>query len=133
MFTVISKYAVAILGTMVGMLAVSLLVTHLYYKKVVTARDLDIAGLTTELVEERMNNSTLKHTIEDSNARAIALNTRLEEKRAEVVVLSNKPEKIRYHTIYKHVPEYVDMKVESCENTKAAVSAIRAANFNDID
>ena len=117
-------------------IAGTILVGSLFYNgvlkfKVDGLRD-EVGVLEMKLNEERMNNNVLKGSIKTQNDAIAAASITLDKKQKELDEWKNKPEKIRYNTIYKNLPLTIDIRKEDCETTKDAITAIRSINFNAI-
>lgn len=117
-------------------IAGTILVGSLFYNgvlkfKVDGLRD-EVGVLEMKLNEERMNNNVLKGSIKTQNDAIAATSIALDKKQKELDEWKNKPEKIRYNTIYKNLPLTIDIRKEDCETTKDAITAIRSIDFNAI-
>ena len=117
-------------------IAGTILVGSLFYNGVLKfrvdgLRD-DVVTLEVKLSEERMNNRVLKGSIKTQNDAIAAVSIDLAKKQKELDEWKNKPEKIRYNTIYKNLPLTLDIRKEDCETTKDAITTIRSIDFNAI-
>lgn len=119
----ISQYAV-------GGLVVALIVLKLWTGIIIGNLEDNVAELTVEVTTLTVNNVALKSSITEQNKAIKALSVDVGLKEEELVEWQNKPAKIRYKTIYKEIPEYVDMRKETCENTKSIIDVARNYNFN---
>lgn len=93
----------------------------------------EVRILELEATELNMNITSLKGGIDTQNSKIEKMKADREENLAELEIWKSKPAEIRYNTIYKKIPEYIDMRVENCEQTKTIIDAARSINFNELD
>lgn len=123
MLTGVTKYAYAAIVTIV-------LGGWVYYDGVVNSLEKQVLTLERKVAVMSANSVTLKATIKDNNDRIAKQKIELDIRITELGEWKNKPEKVRYETIYKHVPEWVDVRREDCETTKSVIDAARNTDFN---
>ena len=99
----------------------------------ITNLEEEVLQLTTELVVVNNNATRLRNSIAVQNTAIDELTLDVTSKKAELEGWQNKPAEIRYNTIYKKVPVYVNIKEETCENTKAVIDVARQYDFNAIN
>lgn len=110
-------------------LGASLLALQLYTSSVIASLEADVAKAEKTLVVSEINNSTLQKAIESANARVKLEHAKVLASKKEVEEWRNKPDVIKYKTLYKRIPEWVDVRKEDCETTKSVIAAVRDADL----
>jgi len=117
----------------IGGLMVALIVLKGWTGVVISDLEEEVTQLTTELVVVNNNATRLRNSIAVQNTAIDKLTLDITTRSIELEEWRNKPAEIRYNTIYKEIPAYVDMRKESCENTKAIIDVARNYDFNAIN
>jgi len=111
-------------------IAAAILGGWIYYDGKVSSLENEVAVLERKLVVAGVNSTTLKATIKETNARIAKQQINLDKRNKELDEWKHKPVKVRYKTIYKHIPQWVDVRREDCETTKSVIDAARHTDFN---
>lgn len=121
----INTYLNAILGViLVGVIT--------YYHIKTTTLKLELTKAEQHSLVLSVNNDTLKQTITDNNKRLEELSTKMTQSKAQLAEWKAKPEQVKYETIYKYIPKYIDVKKDDCETTKSVINAVRNINFDEL-
>lgn len=121
-----------VIGYVYAAIATIVLGGWVYYDGVVSSLERQVLTLERKVAVVSANSVTLKATIKDNNDRIAKQKIELDIRTAELGEWKNKPEKVRYETIYKYIPEWVDVRREDCETTKSVIDAARNTDFNRV-